>query len=138
MQHAVVDASVIASWFLPDELDVKYETILSNIDKIRIHVPSIFEHEFINILLNAEKRRRLNVATALKILEIVSHYPITIEDSTAVLMDKVSVYKLAATHDLTAYDAAYLELAVRLGLPLITHDKLLSNTAKKLKLRTAL
>ena len=59
MVRAVVDASVIASWFLPDEANGKYEAILNNIDKIKIHVPSIFEYEFINILLNAEKKKAI-------------------------------------------------------------------------------
>ncbi len=136
--EAVVDASVVASWFLPDETDGKYESILNNIDKIKIHVPSIFEHEFMNILLNAEKRKRLGHTTLIKILETVSRYPIEIKPSTAVLMESLSVLEMARAHDLTAYDAAYLELAMRLKIPLITYDKLLLNAARKLKLKTTL
>ncbi len=133
---AVVDASVIASWFLPDETNGKYESLLNNIDKMRIHVPSVFEHEFMNILLNAERRKRLGHATVLKILEIVSKYPIEIESSSAIFSNNLNVFELAGAHGLTAYDAAYLELAVRLKVPLITYDVLLMNTATKLKIKT--
>jgi len=138
MVHAVIDASVMASWFLPNEDSGKYEDLINSIDKLKIHVPSIFEHEFMNILLNALKRRRLDNATAQEILEIISHYPIIIESSTAVLMEKIDVFSIAKAHDLTAYDAAYLELAVRLNVPLMTYDKSLSEAAKKLKLKIVL
>ena len=133
--RAVIDASVIFSWFLPDEAGAKYEKVLDRLDEIKIHVPSIFEHEFMNILLNAEKNKRLDNATALKILGTVGDYPITIEPSTAVFMEKIRVFKMAREHQLTAYDAAYLELAVRLEAPLITYDKQMIQVAKKLRLR---
>ena len=138
MKEAVIDASVIISWFLPDEAHGKHETILNSIDDIRIHVPPIFEYEFINILLNAEKRKRLDKATAIKILEIVNHYPITVEPSTTVPMESIDVFEMAKAYNLTAYDAAYSELAVRLKVPLITYDKLLLESAKKLKLKVVL
>src|SRR3989338_8432524 len=137
MLHAVVDASVIVSWLLPEETNGKHEGMLNNIDKMKIHVPSIFEYEFMNILANAEKNKRIDNATAMGIIEIVSQYPIAIESSTAVLKENINIFKIARAHDLTTYDAAYLELALRLGVPLITYDKLLLNTAKKLKLKTS-
>ena len=138
MVHAVVDASVIASWFLPNEEKGKYEGVLNSVDRITIHVPSIFEYEFMNILLNAEKKKRLDNATAQDILEIISHYPIAVEPSTAVLIENINVFKMARAYDLTAYDAAYLELAVRLNVPLLTYDKSLFDAAIRLKLRTIL
>ena len=137
MLRAVIDASVVISWFLPDEVNGKYEDILNNIDKISIHVPSIFEYELMNILLNAEKRNRIDHSTALKVLDIVGHYPINLESSTTLRLENIKVYKMAQTYNLTSYDTAYLELALRLNVPLITYDKLLFNSAKKLRLRTA-
>jgi predicted nucleic acid-binding protein len=72
-----------------------------------------------------------------KIIGIVSRYPITIEPSTAVLAEKIKVFETARTHHLTIYDAAYLELSVRLGgVPLITYDKELLAIARKLKIKT--
>jgi predicted nucleic acid-binding protein len=138
MKQVVIDASVIASWFLPDEAEENHEDMLNNIDKIKIHVPSIFEHEFMNILLNAERGKRLEKPTSIEILETISRYPIAIEPSTAVLMDHINVFEMARTHNLTAYDAAYLELAARLDTPLITNDKPLLEAAKKLKLKTTM
>ena len=138
MVHAVIDASVIASWFLSDEGHGKYDDILNSIDKIKIHVPSIFEYEFMNILLNAEKRRRVNYATVIEIVETIGRYPIEIGSLTVDLTEKMNVFKMARIYDLTIYGAAYLELAVRLNAPLITYDKLLSDSARKLKVKTIL
>jgi len=50
-------------------------------------------------------------------------------------MEHINVFELARAHNLSAYDAAYLELAVRLGTPLITYDLPLRDAAKKLKLK---
>jgi predicted nucleic acid-binding protein len=138
MRQVVIDASVIASWFLPDEAGSEHEDLLNKIDKIRIHVPTIYEHEFLNILLNAERNKRLEKAASIEILETVSRYPIIIEPSTALLMEHINVFELARTYHLTAYDAAYLELALRLNVPLITNDKPLLEAAKKLKLKTTI
>jgi len=138
MLRAVIDASVIVSWFFPDATNGVHDSILNNIDKIKIYVPSIFEYEFINILLNAEKRKRVDRPAVVEILEIVSQYPLVVESSTALSREIVKFFEMAQTHDLTAYDAAYLELALRLNLPLITYDKLLLNTAKKLKIKTSM
>lgn len=138
MPRAVIDASVVISWFLPDEVNGKYEDILNNIDKISIYVPSIFEYELMNILLNAEKRKRIDHPTALKVLDIVGHYPINVESSTSLRGENIKIFEMSQAYDLTSYDTAYLELALRLNVPLITYDKSLFNTAKKLRLRTAL
>ena len=139
MTSIVMDASVIASWFFYDEAHGIHARLLDHIDKLKIHVPSIFEHEFMNILLMAEKRGRLNHETQKNILAIVSHYPLSIEPSTVMLIVKINVLEMARTYHLTAYDAAYLELAISLGkVPLITYDKSLLQTAKKLKLKTNL
>jgi predicted nucleic acid-binding protein len=138
MRQAVIDASVIISWFLPDETDGAYEAILNNIDKVRVHVPSIFEYEIMNILLNAEKRKRIDRSAVERVLEIVSQYPIVIDSSTSIFRENIKFFEMARSCDLTAYDTAYLELAVRLNVPLITYDKLLLNAAKKFKIRTAI
>jgi len=138
MKQVVIDASVIASWFLPDEADENHEDILNNMTKIKIHVPSIFEHEMMNILLNAQRAKRLQASTSIEILETISRYPISIEPSTAVLMDHINVFEMARAYHLTAYDAAYLELALRLNAPLITNDKPLLEAAKILKLKTTI
>ena len=139
MIPVVIDANVIASWFFYDEAHGIHSRLLDSMDKLKIYVPSIFEHELMNILLMAEKRGRLNHETQKNILTIVSHYPIFMEPSTARLIEKINVLEMARVYNLTAYDAAYLELAIRLGkAPLITYDKSLLETAKKLKLKTKL
>lgn len=133
MTNVVIDASVIVSWFLPDETNGKYDDILNRMDKIKINVPSIFEYELMNIIINATKKKRIDFSTALQIFDIVWRYPIVVESPI-----KTRVFEIAHAQDLTAYDAAYLELAMRLHVPLITYDKVLLNAAKKVKIKTAL
>jgi predicted nucleic acid-binding protein len=91
MKQVVIDASIIASWFLADETGEKHEDLLNNLPHIKIHVPSIFEHQFMNILLSAERSKRLEKAIAMEILETISRYPIAIEPATALLMEHIDI-----------------------------------------------
>jgi len=88
-------------------------------------VPTIWWFEVRNLLIMAERRGRLDQNTTSKVLDIVASYPITIdrEPNETVLMD------LARNHGLTAYDASYLELAIRLNAPLATLDQQLARAA---------
>lgn len=137
MNLVVIDSNVIASWFLLDEREGEHSNILNHLDKIKIHTPSIFEHEFMNILLIAQRKGRIDHATQENILSAVSRYPIVIEPSSAILIENINVLKIARAYQLTVYDAAYLELSIRMGnIPLITYDKELLAVAQKLKIRT--
>ena len=80
--------------------------------------------EFVNVLLQAERRGRIGAADVDSQLALFDRLPITtdFEPSTRA---SAKILTLARAHRLTSYDAAYLELAVRLGLPLATKDKAL-------------
>jgi predicted nucleic acid-binding protein len=88
--------------------------------------------------LNAWKRNRIDQSQALQILETVSIVSLIIDSAVMGAQESIKIFEMAQTHDLTVYDAAYLELALRLDLPLITYDKYLLNVAKRFKLKTAL
>lgn len=115
----VVDASVSAAWFLPDEATAATEAALSATASHDVWVPSLWLLEIGNLLLSAQRRRRITaekrreLATAASALRIrVDREPVGIAE-----LDDI-----AARHGLSAYDAAYLELALRRGLALATQD----------------
>jgi predicted nucleic acid-binding protein len=139
MMEAVVDASVVASWFLPDEKGGVYDALLDIIDRIKLHVPPIFVYEFFNILLVAEKRGRLSPEFHAKILHAVEKLPIFVESLFPDIRKNDEILTTARIYNLTPYDAAYFELAARLGqLPLLTYDKQMLEAARKFKITTHL
>jgi predicted nucleic acid-binding protein len=85
-------------------------------------VPALWHLEVANALLVGERRKRTTAAKVSHFLTLLSALPITVDEETATRAwsDTLS---LARTHGLSAYDAAYLELAVRQGLPLATLDE---------------
>lgn len=135
----VVDASVVVSWFLPDEKDGEYAHLFKQIQELEIHVPQIFYYELCNAFNMAVKRGRVDHKTLSSMLDVVWKLPIHLDplDSLSLPPHFNNVVDTAGAHNLTVYDAAYLELAVRLGsVPLITYDASLIEAAKKLKLKT--
>ena len=138
MTTVVIDTSVVVSWFLPDEKQGKYSDIYRNINEYEIHVPQIFYYEFCNVLAMAEKRKRIDLKTLSSILEIVWRLPIQVDpvDTLSAPDYFENVMSATAAYSLTTYDAAYIELACRLGsVPLLTYDRALIEVAKKIKLR---
>jgi len=118
----VVDASVSGAWFLSDEATPYTEAALEATTDHDIWVPELWPLEICNLLLSAQRRRRIDdakrrqlVARAQALRLRVDHEPVTI----------TTIDELAARHALSAYDAAYLELALRRRLPLATADKAL-------------
>lgn len=115
----VVDASISAAWFLPDEATPYTEAALQATADRRVCVPALWLLELGNLLLSAQRRRRITNA---KRRELVAH-----AQALCIVVDREPVAMtalddLAARHALSAYDATYLELALRRALPLATHD----------------
>lgn len=92
------------------------------------HVPSLWLWETGNVLVQAEGRRRITAAAIHSFLGLLEGLPIRIDHAgiTTIWHDTLA---LARTHRLTSYDAAYLELALRLGLPLASRDQALQAAA---------
>ena len=118
----VVDASVSAAWFLPDEATPYTEAILQATAEGEVWVPALWLLEMGNLMLSAQRRRRI---TAAKRQELVAHaQALRLRvDRDPVAMTTLDT--LAARHGLSAYDASYLELALRRSLPLATLDEAL-------------
>lgn len=116
-------------WSFEDETDEYADAVLDQLAKARAVVPALWPLEVANALLMGERRKRSTEADTIKWTGILSLLPIIIDDETNAhaWSDTLS---LARGHNLTAYDAAYLELAIRRGLPLATIDGKLKLAAK--------
>jgi len=129
MASFVLDSSIALQWFLEDESDRdKSLAILRAItDEYRPVVPYLWFYEISNTILMQVRRKRIELSKGIQYLQIIDDMLIDIDppDSTAIL----SLARLAHTHSLTSYDAAFLELAMRLQLPLATNDKALEKAA---------
>jgi len=115
----VIDASVTAAWMLPDEAHPIADACERMLAVDHALVPAIWWFEVRNLLVMSERRRRLDRKATSRALELLSTYPIIRDE----LPDEVALLDLARAHNLTAYDAAYLELASRSKTPIATLDK---------------
>jgi predicted nucleic acid-binding protein len=122
----VVDCSVSLAWFLEDERNAFTDSILRATLTDDHWVPAIWPLEFANGLLMAQRRKRIDAAARLDALRRVLLPGLHID---AAPVDMEAVSELAERRDLTTYDAAYVELALRRGLDLVTCDRGLAQAA---------
>ncbi len=120
----VLDCSVTLPWFLEDERTAFTDSLLFAAKRTQYWVPGIWCLEFPNALLVAERRRRIERLRRIEALDQVLKLQIRV-DAEPVDLKRVSA--VAEEHDLSTYDAAYLELALRQGLGLITLDRNLAD-----------
>jgi predicted nucleic acid-binding protein len=125
----VVDNSVVMSWCFQDEGDTYAEAVLESLETAESFVPAVWPLEVGNVLLVAERRRRLSPASVVRFLALLGGLPIAVEQETSERMLK-EILALAREHELSTYDASYLDLAMRLELPLATRDAALEKAAK--------
>lgn len=130
MNRFVLDTSVAVSWFFEDEAGAYTDSVLESFSDSQAIVPALWRLEVWNVLLVAERRRRCSEAEAVRFIELMESLPIATDDATAGSALH-QTYQLAREYGLTSYDAAFLELAMRLGLPLATMDRQLTDAAEK-------
>ncbi|MDE0459571.1 MAG: type II toxin-antitoxin system VapC family toxin [Chromatiales bacterium] len=121
----VLDASVTACWCFPDETAPASDAAMDRLPRDHAAVPALWWFEVRNILIVNERRGRIESADSDVFLNDLAHLPIRIERGP----DERLVVALARKHRLTAYDAAYLDLAVRLTAPMATLDRALADAA---------
>lgn len=125
----VVDASVIGPLLIPDEADDIREGLLELLVAGEAIVPRHWYLEIANMGLMAVRRGRLDSAHFETRLGDFHDFPLTVDEpSSAIVIRRTA--QLARAHDLTIYDAVYLELAHRRGLALLTTDTELRDAAK--------
>lgn len=130
MSVFVLDCSVAMAWCFPDEAGPYSEKVLEDLGGSGAVVPSIWPLEVANVLLSAERRTRISKAQSRRFVELLQALPISV-DETRVATVWDGVISLARDQDLSAYDAAYLELAMREGVPIATRDKTLLKAARR-------
>jgi predicted nucleic acid-binding protein len=117
----VLDGSVTLAWYFRDEADAYADAIAARFPAVGAVVPTVWTLEVANAVLMGERRKRSTAAQAARWLGYLGSLPITVDEESAARAWS-DVLNLARTHNLSAYDAAYLELALRRGLPLATLD----------------
>ncbi len=125
----VIDNSVALAWCFEDEQTAAVMDLLDRVAETGAVVPQLWPIEALNGLLTAERRGRIDVATRERLAGFLQDLPISIDDETTLRIWTVTA-QLAQRHRITAYDAAYLELARRRSLPLATSDKQLIAAAQ--------
>jgi predicted nucleic acid-binding protein len=125
----VLDNSVTMAWCFPDETSAYTEGVMNLLAAANgaAFVPVLWPYEVANILILAVRKSRIPAAKAVEFIEDLESFRIKIDDGVGYAFNKV--YELAEQHRLTAYDAAYLEIAIRKSLPLASLDNELKRAA---------
>jgi predicted nucleic acid-binding protein len=124
----VLDCSVTMAWCFDDEATSYTDGVRDSLAELRAVVPSIWPLEAANATIVGERRGRLDEARIRRFFVLLDALPIIRDEETCnrALGD---IVHLARTYQLSAYDAAYLELAIRRGLPLACLDGKLKTAA---------
>ena len=126
----VLDASVTLAWCLDDETSAYADTVLDGLARSEATVASPWGLDVSNGLLTAERHGRIAADEGPKLTSWILSLPIAV-DPVSRSRALTATHRLARTHGLTSYDAAYLELAVRYGQPLATLDQELAAAAER-------
>ena len=122
----VVDASVTAAWALQEEDHPVAIAAFERLKSDQAFVPILWWYELRNVLVVNERRGRIAPAETELFLRDLASIEFNFDTAT----NQVPVMSLSRRHRLTFYDAAYLELAMRLRLPLATLDAALAAAAR--------
>lgn len=126
----VIDSSLALSWFFSGEQNACTIAVRDFVVEYGGHVPHIWALEVTNVLLQALNRKRLSLEHFDLAIEQYRLFPLYI-DQKSTDMVWTATKDLARKYGLTTYDAAFLELAIRRGVPLASLDRDLRDAAKK-------
>ena len=126
----VLDNSVVMTWCFKDEASPYADCVLNRLEDSVGFVPSIWPLEVCNVLLMAERKKRIGEADSTRFIALLSELPIIVEQEPPERMIK-EIFALARKHKLSSYDASYLDLAMRKGFPIATLDRNLIAAAKR-------
>ena len=134
MSRFVLDASIVLTWCFPDEGASTAQHVANLFTQgDTAVVPSFWPHEVLNALLVGEKRR-ISKEMVRSFLHDLVALPIVLEElPSRVVFERIQ--RLCREHSLTAYDAAYLDLALNSELPMATLDEELVRACKKARVR---
>ena len=127
--NAVLDASVTLAWAFADEGGEYSEEVLQALATRSAIVPPVWSLEVSNGLWTAERRGRITSLEVTRFLSLLLALPIAVDPSERRRAFEAT-HRLARTQGLSTYDASYLELAIRTGIPLATLDASLGEAAE--------
>jgi len=130
MDGFVLDTSVTMAWCFEDETNPYADAVLDSLIDNAALAPSIWPLEVGNVLLVAERRKRISQSDCIRFLELLSSLPIRTESFSEQRMFE-AVFNLARKAELSSYDASYLDLALQTGLKLATLDQSLRKAADR-------
>lgn len=125
MSFIVVDASVSAVWLMEDEEHPIADATFESLDTVQAIVPQIWHFEIRNVLVVSERRGRTTRSHNERHLNAINEMQIHTDQNP----DLDAAMDLARRHNLTFYDALYLELAIRRNAQLATLDSALTQAA---------
>lgn len=123
----VVDNSVVVGWHFPNQATTVTDRAFQKLAQHTAFVPSLWRLEFANVLVKMRRQQRISAEQMQAIVTRQSQLDVVVNE-TAVAMQ--TLLDLALPHQLSSYDASYLELALRLQLPLATKDEALRAAAR--------
>jgi predicted nucleic acid-binding protein len=127
----VIDASVVLTWCFPDENAELAGHFAERFKRGDTAIaPSFWPHEVLDALLSGEKRKRISSSLAQSFLDDLAVLPIALEQLPSKIVF-ARIRALGRKYGLTAYDAAYLDLAMDSGLPLATLDEDLMRASRR-------
>ena len=130
MADFVIDNSVVMAWCFADEEDEYADDVLASLESAEAIAPAIWPLEVGNVLLVAERRKRLGKADSVRFLALINDLPISVCQEPPERMTK-EILALAREQQLSTYDASYLDLAMKKGVPIATQDAALKKAAQK-------
>ena len=123
----VLDNSVVTGWYLLAQATDYSELIGIKLQQNRALVPPLWQMELANVLKTACTRGKLQITQARQILDTLGQLPIEVD--SGLVPGQRQLFELAMRYSLSSYDATYLELAMRHGLPIATQDVQLRQAA---------
>lgn len=117
----VLDAAMAVAWLFEEERSPAAQDVLNMVSEGGAVVPSLWRLEVANVLRNSVRKGRCDAAYADSALQRFARLPIEVDTETDARAWG-AIRDLSNAEGLTTYDAAYLELAIRLNLPLASGD----------------
>ncbi len=123
----VIDNSVVSGWYIKEQATHYTAAILERLKNDTAHTPALWLLELANVARTSVIRGKFMPEQAADAVALMTNLPITV-DRTVVSAD--ALLALALRYNISSYDAAYLDLAMRLQLPIAAKDGALRNAAE--------
>lgn len=113
----VIDNSIVMTWAFEDKSDEYADDVLDSLTDAVAVVPSIWSLEVLDVLLTAERRKRIKESDSIRFITLLKEFPIYVSDYSHNQLSE-RILSLARDYSLSSYDATYLDLAIKMDLPI--------------------